>query len=274
MPEATSGDAAIHYDLVDLTPPWRGAAGTVIFHHGLGFDGRIWQQWLPLLADRFRLVSLDARGHGRSTVPPPGHDWSFPQFARDLLAVADAVGAEQFHMVGESMGGAIAYYMAIHHPERLLTATAISAPHQGARVGHGIDDWGDVIGRDGMEGWSRMMMQARFRDGAIEPALHEWLHRMQVESAPHVAVEVARGMLRPMDHSAGLADIRTPLLLIDGEASPFVPVDLLLDLRRLAPHAELQVVAGARHGVVLSHAAQCCDVLRAFIARAAGTAGG
>jgi len=272
MPHVTRGDARIHYDTVDLTPPWKGPAETIIFHHGVGFDGRIWRPWLPLLADRFRLIWLDVRGHGRSTVPPPGHAWSLSELAADLLAVADAEGVERFHLVGESMGGAVTYQTAIQHPERLLTATAVSAPHQGARVGNNIESWAGLMEREGMDGWSRMMMRARFHDGAIDPDLYDWLHEMQIASSPHVAVEISSGMLRPMDLSEGLKGVRTPLLMIDGEASPFVPVDLLLDLRRIVPHAELQVVAGSRHGVVVSHVEQCCSVLRAFVDRAAARA--
>lgn len=74
-------------------------------------------------------------------------------------------------------------------------------------------------------------------------------------------------MLRRMDLAGDLGRIRTPTLLIVGEASPFVPVGMMREIRDLIPGAELQVVAGARHGVVFSHAQAGAALLREFVAR-------
>jgi pimeloyl-ACP methyl ester carboxylesterase len=91
----------LHYELVDLTPPWQGEAETILFHHGLGATSGAWAAWLPVLADRFRLVTFEMRGHGRSTWPEPGAALSMERLAEDLIAVADATKAERFHLVGE-----------------------------------------------------------------------------------------------------------------------------------------------------------------------------
>src|SRR5579862_8970338 len=120
MPEVVMTGCEIHYEVVDLTPPWLAAPETILFHHGLGASSGVWAEWLPLLADRFRLVTFDMRGHGRSGRPQEGSgDTSLASITEDAFAVADAARAERFHFVGESIGGTIALNAAIRHPDRI-----------------------------------------------------------------------------------------------------------------------------------------------------------
>ncbi|MGQ0664488.1 MAG: alpha/beta fold hydrolase [Pseudomonadota bacterium] len=266
MPILDRADGSIHYEAIDLVPPWVADPQAILFHHGLGTTSGIWSDWLPPLADRFRLVRFDLRGFGHSSVPPAGFPWSLELLAEDTLAVAKAAGLSRFHFVGESLGGIMGYYLAIHRPEVLLTMTSCTASHRGSRIEGGIDTWGDLVATSGMAGWSRMMMDSRFRPGAISQAAYEWFDREQAASPAHANLEASR-MLRQMDLAGDLGRITTPTLLIVGEASPFVPVDMVCEIRSMIKGAELQVVAGARHGVVFSHARQCATVLRDFIAR-------
>src|SRR5438876_11950896 len=104
MPMLEHPEGAIWYDVVDLTPPWIKDPPVILFHHGVGIDARIWNGWLPRLADRYRLVRLDMRGCGQSSVPGTGFAWSMDRLADDALAVAQAATARQFHWVGESIG--------------------------------------------------------------------------------------------------------------------------------------------------------------------------
>src|SRR5262245_29086229 len=107
MPTLAVPGCTLHYEVVDLTPPWQGAAETIVFHHGLGATSGAWAAWMPVLAGHYRLVTFDMRGHGRSERPLPGAALSLGRLTEDLFAVADAVRAERFHLVGESIGGTI-----------------------------------------------------------------------------------------------------------------------------------------------------------------------
>ena len=60
---------ALHFEVIDATPPWRREAPLVVFHHGIGATGDIWAEWLPALVDRFRIARFDTLGFGRSAVP-------------------------------------------------------------------------------------------------------------------------------------------------------------------------------------------------------------
>lgn len=131
MPKIDTDNGTLHYELIDATPRWLEAPETILFHHGVAIDSGIWGGWLPVLADRYRILTFDVRGYGRSNIPEENFKWSFELMAKDVMSVADANGVNKFHFVGESMGGAMGLYLAIHHPERLLTITPCTCPHKG-----------------------------------------------------------------------------------------------------------------------------------------------
>lgn len=116
-----SGDVDLACDCFGDGPP-------LLFAHGLAATRGISRQQLAPLADRYRVIVFDQRGHGQSTpmTDPAGYDPA--AMARDIAAVMDAVGVERAIVGGESMGAATALLFALAQPERverlLLTAPA------------------------------------------------------------------------------------------------------------------------------------------------------
>ena len=91
--------------LDDFTEPWAAKpAPVVLLHPGLAGNHRLYRQWVPILADRYRVVRVDARGQGMSP-RPAGYQWSIDGFVDDALAVLDHHGIERVHWVGASGGG-------------------------------------------------------------------------------------------------------------------------------------------------------------------------
>ena len=130
--------------------PWVENPGTVVFCHGVSTTHGIWSTWLPVLADRYRLVRFDTRGFGRSTVPGAGFHWSLDLLVGDVMAVARAAGAETFHLVGESLGGTVALALAIAHGNALESLTVCSAAHRGGSIQR-AGGWRAYIEEHGME---------------------------------------------------------------------------------------------------------------------------
>lgn len=265
MPELQHPAGPLYYEITDLAPPWVASPATIVFHHGVGITSEIWNDWLPLLADRYRLVRFDTRGFGRSAIPEPGFPWSLDLLAEDVLAVARAAGAERFHLVGESLGGTVGLYLATRHPTRLLGLAVCSTSHRGASINR-VREWRDFIGRNGMTAWSAMMMPHRVDPDHVSPAAHRWFETEQARSAPHVTLELA-DLLIGTDLTADLPSIVAPLLVLAPEDSPFVPLALAREIHALVPGSELQVFAGVRHAIAYSHGRPCARALRAFLAR-------
>jgi pimeloyl-ACP methyl ester carboxylesterase len=117
----TSDGVEIHYRVHGNGPI------NLIFLHGWGGSAETWNETVRRMdTGRFRCISIDLRGHGKSDVPASGY--TFQNFRDDILAVADAEGARTFIPIGFSMGGKLACYLAAKNPDRasalILVATA------------------------------------------------------------------------------------------------------------------------------------------------------
>ena len=263
MPEALEhGGGAIAFEVLDHVPAWEAPARAVVFHHGVGACGAVWDGWTPALAHRFRLVRFDMRGHGASDLPS-GFEWSLDAMVDDLRAVADAAGAARFHLVGESVGGTVALAFAARHPDRVLSLTVSNGAHQGGAI-ENLDPWERLIRGPGMAAWSAHMMGQRFFGGALAPEMWRWYEAQQASAEPSAILDAA-AMLVGVDLAAELARVACPTLLLHPDSSPFIPVETMAALKRALPDARLQVFARARHGLPYSHAAECAAAVAGFI---------
>ena len=96
-------------------------APAVALAHSLASSGRMWTPQVAALSERYRVINLDMRGHGRSEAPKG--PYSFDDLAGDALGVLDALGVKQAHWVGLSIGGMIGQALALKAPERFQSFT-------------------------------------------------------------------------------------------------------------------------------------------------------
>lgn len=119
-------DARIHFVTEGTQGPF------VIFLHGALAAGAAFRGQLPSLRDRFRLVLVDQRGHGRSSRfgrDVPWETLSVERYAADALALADLLSPQDpVHLVGASMGGLVAARLAEISPERVGALCLLSTP--------------------------------------------------------------------------------------------------------------------------------------------------
>ena len=102
---------------VRIFPGPAAAAPTAVLHHGLASSQHIWDLMLPALSRTFRVVTFDARGHGRSAKPDSGY--GFDHTVGDALAVLRATRSRQPLLVGHSWGAMVALELAARHPRAL-----------------------------------------------------------------------------------------------------------------------------------------------------------
>jgi pimeloyl-ACP methyl ester carboxylesterase len=261
MPTLSTSNGPLHYEVIDHVAPWRVRRQTILFHHGIGASAEIWAGWLPRLIDRYRVVTWEMRGYGRST-PAPGFKWTMPALTADIFALADAAGVKRFHLVGESIGGTIALAAALARADRVQTLTISNGAHVGTTI-QNVEKWRSQLG-EGMKAWSDNFMHDRFHDGALSERRWAWFSAQQEKWAPDAVLD-ALGVLVGTDLTAGLANLRTPVLLLHPDGSPFIPVPMAAELQQLLPNARLRVFEHARHGLPFSHADECATALRAFL---------
>jgi len=265
VPLLETAAGPLHYDLCDVVPAWIDHPQTIVFHHGIAANTHIWAEWLPVLATRYRLLRFDMRGFGKSAQPKRDYRWSFDGLVDDLLKVADAAGAERFHLVGESIGGTVALACALAAPRRLMSLTLSNAAARGGLVAN-VKGWRDILAQEGQAGWARQLMESRFFPGALEPGLHAWYLRVHETCSMDATLGLA-DLLLGADLTPRLGEIKLPTLLLSPQSSPFIPLEVMAAMRAAIPGAEMQVFAHSKHGLPLSHGRACAETLAEFLAR-------
>src|SRR5262245_14530590 len=91
-------------------------AAAVRLLHQLGRDSRDWDGVSAELADRYRVLAIDLRGHGESPRAPP---YTFEQMRADVARFVDALGLQRFSLIGHSMGGTVSFLLSQALPDRV-----------------------------------------------------------------------------------------------------------------------------------------------------------
>jgi 3-oxoadipate enol-lactonase len=92
-------------------------APVVVLANSLGATRGMWDPQVPALAERYRVLTYDTRGHGETPAPPG--PYTLDDLVDDVVALLDEVGAERAHLVGVSLGGMVALRMAVREPRRV-----------------------------------------------------------------------------------------------------------------------------------------------------------
>ena len=118
MSHLRNGNCNLHYEEY-------GQGSPVVLLHGLGSSMQDWENQKEALSANHKLILLDLRGHGRSDRPKG--KYSIEGFANDVLALLDHLQLQKVHLVGISMGGMVAFQIAVDQPQRLLSLTIVNS---------------------------------------------------------------------------------------------------------------------------------------------------
>ncbi len=229
--------------------------------HSLAMSAAFWDRTTKLLADQFRIITLDCRGHGASSRAPG--PYSVDMMANDIADVLDAVGVERTIIAGCSMGGCVALAFAIAYPDRtralgLIDTTAWYGDTAPA-------DWSQR-GRQGMEKGLASLVAFQttrwFSDAFREehPEVVQSLVDVFVANDPACYLASCE-MLGAADLRAGLKDIDMPTAVIVGEEDYATPVAMSEASAAGITGATMEVIPGGRHLTPV----QCPDRIARFL---------
>jgi pimeloyl-ACP methyl ester carboxylesterase len=251
---------------------WGGSGPPLLFLHGGSAHAHWWDFVIPLLAERFRCVALDLRGHGESGRPGDG-DYGLSAHAADVAAVVEALDLTGGGVVGHSFGGWVAMVYAG------AAGTAVGAL--------AILDSRPTIGVRS----ARMLEALRKLPHVRYPTREDAVARFRLLPAatraePAVLAHVARhGITRDADGTylprfdrralaAGAQDLtphlraaRGPILAVRAADSEIVDAAALAAFRAAVPSAELAEIPGAHHHLMLDQPAAVAAALAAFFDR-------
>ncbi len=110
---------------IDLNYDRRGEGEPLLFLHGLGSSSRDWELQTTYFSSRYQVITVDTRGHGRSEKPPG--PYTIDLFARDIVELHKALELGPVHVVGLSMGGMIAFQLAVDQPSLVHSLTIVNS---------------------------------------------------------------------------------------------------------------------------------------------------
>lgn len=234
---------AIHGETIHYVKEGEGPA--VVFLHFLGGFSYQWRHQIAALKDRYTCLAFDHRGFGFSTY---NGRWDVPTAAQDLKAELDALGIDQAHIVGYSMGGPIALTFNAHWPERvrslvLIDTFARNHTHSQAR----IEESEKCLRYMSMREYARQYIATRLLPSTPKPAVDELLSAICLASK-EAYLDVLRGILLP-DFTEYCSKVRVPTLVMVGRQDRTTPVEMSNELTRLISGAVERVIPTGHLGV-------------------------
>ncbi len=248
-----------------------GSGDPCLLLQGFTMDHRGWALQIPALRDHCHCISIDNRDVGQSDLALG--PYGVADMAADALGVLDALGIRRAHLVGHSLGGAIAQEIAIAHPQRVHRLVLISTYVAMGPLARAIFE-------------ARKLAKARLTPAEYYAATFPWTYSDADYAVPgqvEAILQLAAANPNPQPYEAfcrqsdavlsynssdRLGRITAPTLVLTGDADLSTNLEQSERLRDAIPNAQLHVIPGGGHGILWTqHATQVNEALVAFLAR-------
>lgn len=265
MSEFTTSDGVrLAYAVDDFTDPWTSKETVVLLHAAMS-NLRRFYAWVPILARHFRVVRMDARGHGDSEAPGPDKTLGIERLGRDVIELLDGLGLDRVHLSGSSAGGYCAQWLAIAHPERVAKLALFSSTPglAHARPEARVPTWPATVRAKGVDGLLGETVAARVDPTRVDPGFVRWM----VDEAKRMDREFTARFLATMaalDLSRHLREIKAPTLIVVAGADTVCSVEGYELLRRIPDHRWV-VYDGQPHNITNAAPERCAQDLRRFL---------
>lgn len=237
----------IKLDDITLEYEERGQGDALVLLHGLGSSAHDWDFQMPALAREYRVIAPSLRGFGASD--KPDGPYTVMQYARDVIALLNELGIERAHVLGFSLGGAVAFQLAVQFEHRLKSLIVVNS-----QPSFELDHWRKYlmtlmrIGMAnimGMERMTRFLAKRMFPAPAQKELREQMLRRYRTNDK--TAYLAALRALAGWSVEDLIDKVKLPTLVLAGEYD-ITPVDEKRAFAQKMPNAAVKVVADSRHG--------------------------
>lgn len=255
-----SGGEHIYYEMWGVGPE------TVVLGHGMGGSHAVWYQQVPALAERYRVVTWDQRGFGRSTgstgVLGPG------PAVTDLARLFDHLEIERAHVVGQSMGGWSALGFAIEHRDRTAslvladTTAGIFTPEIRSR----LDEYGRHVATGPPPDRLPLGHHPAVGTQLLEEDLaHSFLYGQLGSLTTPPSPTTIIPLLLDTDHTNRAGEVTTPTLFVVGEHDPIFSPAMIETAAGFIRGSEVAVVENTGHSPYFERPGRWNDILARFL---------
>ena len=239
MPNTNIGGINLYYEVSGKGQP-------LLLIHGLGASTRDWEFQVPEFSRTYQVITFDLRGHGQSDKPPG--PYTIPLSASDTAGLLKALGVGPAHIVGLSLGGAVAFQLAVDSPSLLRTIVIVNSGPAGFRDTPedrlGLEQRIQIVKQQGMRAMGQVLSQRLFPKPEHASLRATFVERW-AENDPRAYMDATRA-LDGWDVTDKLGSIRTPTLVISADQD-YTPVAVKETYVKLMPNARLVVIPDAHH---------------------------
>lgn len=246
MPMIDVNGLATHYTLDGPAD-----APVITFVPGQSFTLETWAKQVPAFSDRFRVLCLDLRGHGGTALGDIKEELRMADLARDVIGLWDKLGIEKAHYVGKSLGGMMAFEMALEHANRLHSVTFVAT--QGLMPDGSLERMRGYVtefrASEQKMGLAAERLLARYlpedykiRDPEGFDQLERAITALSVDSYAYTTEAI-----NAMSYDDRLDEIKIPTMVIAGEIDAPTPPTRMEVYRDQIAGAGWAVIEGAAH---------------------------
>ena len=267
MPITRLRDLDVHYEV-------HGDGQPLLLIHGLGSSTEDWEPQLAFFARKFKVVTYDVRGHGRTGKPKARY--SLAQFAEDAAALIDFLDLGATHVLGISMGGMIALQLAVDRPDLVRSLTVVnSGPElvlRTLRQKIAIYQRFAIVRLMGMRKMGQVLSKVLLPSPEHEKERDTFVERW-ARNNPGAYLRSLRALIG-WSVTARLGDITSPTLVVAADQD-YTPVAFKEQYTAKIPGARLAVIANSRHMLPVERPREFNEAVMAFLdnlsVRASGT---
>lgn len=260
--ETAEGELTHYHDLGEGTP--------ILFLHGSGTGVTAAANWwlnLPQLSEHGRCIAIDSIGYGQ-TIAAEDVEYGIKEWVRHAVRVLDALGIEKTWIVGNSLGGWLAFQFALDYPERLLGIVSMGtggAKLTKALKGHSNPNLSEEGIRETLELF--VVNKDLVTDGLVKLRYQSALNDTATDRLKEVVAARDRDRTElPLDFER-LAKLDIPVLLIHGMQDHVIPVSRTWELLNTIPHADAHVFSQCGHWSQVERADEFNEVVSSYISR-------
>jgi len=257
MPIEKLKDIEIYYEIT-------GEGENLLFIHGLGSSTRDWEKQVPVFSEKYQVISIDLRGHGK-TDKPKG-PYNMQMFAEDIAELLKKLGIKSTHILGISLGGGIAFQFAVDYPELVKSLIIVNASIEvrvdSFKMKLEVFKRTFIVKLVGMKKMGEVLAPRLF----IKPEQEELREKLIKRWAENDKKAYLSAMyaLKGWSVRDQLHKIKCPTLVI-GSEEDYAPSSIKEEYTALIPNAKFIEIKDARHAVTMEKPKEFNEIVMKFL---------
>jgi 3-oxoadipate enol-lactonase len=240
---------------------------TILFSHGLLWSGHLFHKQVDFLKDRYRIITYDHRGQGKSEVTPSGYDMD--QLYEDTAQLIEQLQLGKVHIIGLSMGGFVAMRLAARRPDLVRSAILMETSAQEEPNVFKYNMLVGVVRLFGIKSVTSRVMKIMFGQKFLnDPARKEekryWAN--QLNQNKKTIIRAVNGVIQRKGIEEELANIQCPTLIIVGTQDVATEPDKSEFIHAHIPNSQLVYIDGGGHTSSIEEPEQCNAAITSFLA--------